>query len=577
MIPEGHRIERHESQSLAGDVHGAFLTCIQDINARNAVIIMPTFYPQRGNLLEEAVQAGASCLIIGGREGEQEYPHVPQIGLPEMDAGAVSETFEHAIRIIRAIPPEIHDVVVFEYQSYEWFWADLIARERPDITIIGEATCYTHPVLEGKEHLTQLLMLAGLEDHIIPSVLMEQDNHDEVQLRVLYEQLKNQQNGKIVVQRCGEDHVEEGGGKTTAICVSFEGFQQEMQGTGTKKVSRYIDGHEANMSWYAGNIIPDLSGLGVLRLPLPENIDVHRPSVIPEMLRKSLHYGITQETVLVIVGRPSVKVVGDPILTAHPQNGVGNDISYQYPDHIQTQIYDIGQKLGETMALLGKVGLAGADLIIDPSGHVWVNEVNDRQQGPTARLCADARRAGIPGLDMIAWLSYYARFDDPKTVALFQKLKAQADRIGRDYMSHRHGSFYLKLNSKHDSHQGAARAVRTIEPGLFEVSRIDASRWSWTRIGETQEAPIVGVNPLRGDAFLIRLSGPVIHEGDMVPSGKQMMRIEGRMDGIGHSPIVITDQGKSSLHPVWKQAIEDLYIFIFGEGYNETNPMYRSS
>ncbi len=282
---------------------------------------------------------------------------------------------------------------------------------------------------------------------------------------------------------------------------------------------------------------------------------------------------------MVIIGRPSVKVVGDPSLTAHPQNGVGNDVSYVYPDHIQTQMYDIGRRLGQTMALLGKVGLAGADLIIDHSGHVWVNEVNDRQQGPTAQICADARRAGIPGLDMIAWLSYYTRFDDPATFTLFQKLKTQADRISRDYMSHGYGSFYLKLNSKHDPRQGAGRAIRTIEPGQYEASRVvddDTPRWSWTRIGEGQEAPIVGGDPSRGDVFFVRLAGPTIHADDMVPSGKQMMRIEGRAEDARQSPIVITDQGKSSLLPAWKQAIEDLYVFIFGEGYNETNPMYRS-
>lgn len=227
------------------------------------------------------------------------------------------------------------------------------------------------------------------------------------------------------------------------------------------------------------------------------------------------------------------------------------------------------------MALLGKVGLAGADLIIDPSGHVWINEVNDRQQGPTAQLCADVQRAGIPRLDEIAWLSYYARFDDPETFALFQKLKVHADVVSREYANHAYGSFYLKFNSKHDPRDGAKRVLRTIEPGLYEVFHVDddTPRWLWTRSGEISEAPIVGGDPSRGDAFFVRLSGPVIRQSDMVPSGKQMMRIEGRVNDALHSPVVITDQGKSSLSPSWKQAIDDLYVFIFGEGYNERNPM----
>ncbi|MGB8853139.1 MAG: ATP-grasp domain-containing protein [Pirellulales bacterium] len=61
------------------------------------------------------------------------------------------------------------------------------------------------------------------------------------------------------------------------------------------------------------------------------------------------------------------------------------------PPHIRTALDRIGNAVATTFAPLGLVGLIGIDLVVDPSGHVHVIEVNPR---PTASMELVERTSG---------------------------------------------------------------------------------------------------------------------------------------------------------------------------------------
>ena len=75
------------------------------------------------------------------------------------------------------------------------------------------------------------------------------------------------------------------------------------------------------------------------------------------------------------------------------------------------------------MGKCGKVGLAGADLIIDKDNHIWINEINDRQQGPTEQLSLDAENSGLVGIHRLAFIANYADCSAPKVQKLFYQVK----------------------------------------------------------------------------------------------------------------------------------------------------------
>ncbi|MBP3546630.1 MAG: hypothetical protein J6K16_05820 [Alphaproteobacteria bacterium] len=537
-----------------------FETTVKGLAQKDVLFVMPAFYPQRGGILEDVVACGGKAIIAGGAPKQQLFDGIVQYS-PGFDTTGISETPKEIYEIVKAIPNDVvrgKDVALFIEAPVGRHWSNNLKLKKANIVLSNEQNLRSF--FEEKVNLEKVLKTADLKDCFIPSEVVISENLSHKDMYDLYAKYCGE-NGKVVLQSCGAENVESGGGKGTDIVADFDEFCDVIvQHHGHVKVAKFIDGYCSNMSMFVGNMIADKENGGMIKGGLKDGDDAFNPQTLNVLLNRGENMGISDDNVVVLAARASLKAIGDKNLTKSSSNGVGNSLGYEFAPEINDKINEIAQKLGALMGKCGKVGLAGADLIIDKNNHIWINEINDRQQGPTEQLSLDAENSDLVGIHRLAFVANYADCSQPKVQKLFYQIKQVSPKIYEQSLQS-DGSFYIKMMGKQ---AGVASSIIDLQPGIYAVHKTEGGKWNWDFSQKYQEAPNVNLN---NDTIYLGLAGVSLKKGQSVPSGAQILRIVGKAKN-GSSPFNISD-GKVAVNPKWLPIIKDLYGSIFGKDYNK--------
>lgn len=545
--------------SLCNETKDIFENTVKSLSRKGTIFVMPAFYPQRGGILQDVVALGGKAIIAGGAPQQQLFDGISQYS-PGYDTTGISETAKEIYKIVRAIPDETirgKDVALFVEAPVARHWSNNLRIKKANIVASNEQNLRSF--FEEKTNLENILKTAGLEDCFIPSEVVVSEKLTAKDMAELYEKYKGE-TGRVVLQSCGAENVESGGGKGTSIVTNSEEFCRTIvQHTGHVKVARFIEGCCSNVSMFVGNRLPDKEKTGVLKGELLPQDNAFAPETLDILLERGAQAGIQDKDILILATRGTLKAVGDKNLTKSSSNGVGNALGHEFPEDVNNKIYEISQKLGMLMGKCGKVGLCGADLMIDKDNHVWINEVNDRQQGPTEQLSLDAESAGLVGIHRLAFIANYADCSHPRVQKLFYRLQQVSGKMyGQSLQSD--GSFYIKMMGKQ---AGNAIAQIDLTPGIYAVKKQKDGSWKWDFSQKYATAPNID---LKNDEIYLQLSGVSLHKGQTVPSGAQILRIVGKARN-GSSPFRINGS-KVSLNSKWQPITDNLYASMFGAQYN---------
>nr|QIM10703.1 hypothetical protein PlAlph_5950 [uncultured Alphaproteobacteria bacterium] len=544
---------------LCTETKEIFENAVKTLSEKGTLFVMPAFYPQRGGILQEVVSLGGKAVIAGGAPQQQLFDGITQYS-PGYDTTGISETAKEIYKIVRAIPDEAvrgKDVALFVEAPVARHWSNNMRIKKANIVSSNEQNLRSF--FEEKTNLEKILKTAGLEDCFIPSEVVVSEKLTSKDMAQLYEKYKGA-TGKVVLQSCGAENVESGGGKGTSIVSNSEEFCQTIvQHTGHVKVASFIEGCCSNVSMFVGNRLPDKDGTGVVKGELLPQDNAFAPETLDILLQRGAELGIQDKDILVLATRGTLKAVGDKNLTKSSSNGVGNALGHNFSDDINDKIFEISQKLGMLMGKCGKVGLCGADLMIDQNNHVWINEVNDRQQGPTEQLSLDAESAGLVGIHRLAFIANYADCSHPRVQKLFYQLQQVSGKMYAQSLQS-DGSFYIKMMGKQ---AGNATAQIDLEPGIYAVRKQKDGSWKWDFSKKYATAPNID---LKNDEIYLKLSGVSLHKGQTVPSGAQILRIVGKAKN-GSSPFQMNG-AKVSLNEKWRPITDSLYASMFGAQYN---------
>ena len=534
----------------------------------DVLFVMPAFYPQRGGILEEIVAKGGKAIIAGGAPGQQLFDGIVQYS-PGFDTTGISETPEEIHKIVQALPSELirgKKVALFVEAPVGKYWSNNLKLRGANIVASNEQNLRLF--FEEKTNLQKILAEAGLQDCFIPSEVVEVKNLSMEDMDKLYAKYQGQ-TGKVVIQSCGAENFESGGGKGTCVVSSFEEFAQNLVNQkGSVKVAKFIDGFCSNMSMFVGNLIAEDGKPGMVKGMLSGRDDAFDPETIYSLLEKGKKLGIDDSQTVVLAARASLKAIGDPHLTRSKSNGVGNSLGYEFPAEINEKVGEIAQKLGGLMAKCGKVGLCGADLIIDKDNHIWINEVNDRQQGPTEQLSLDAENSGLIGIHRLAFLASYADCNQPEVQNLFRQVKNHSAELYQKSLQS-DGSFYIKMMGKQN---GNAVSVIDLNPGIYALDKQPDGSWKWDFSKDYESAANIDLSK---DRIYAGLAGVSLKKGQTVPSGAQVLRIVGKAKN-GSSPFNISN-GKVVLNKKWLPIINSLYSSLFGKDYNKQFVMTKDN
>lgn len=546
----------------------AFERISAEFAADGVSVLMPTYSPPQGRLLAEFNRVGGKAFIAGGKKNAPAFKNVQQFGL-EFDTTPYINSFPKGMseQIVGAIPDALikdKKVAVFAFITPPASWGKHIADRGQNTEIVATNEQNTRLFFENKGNLMHILKEAGLGAYVIPTEVVDGKKSD-AELRAIYNRVKSD-SGKVVVQSCVENY------EPTRFIGTEDDFIAHAQHSKTPfKVTRFIEGNEANLSFFVGNTHPAEKIRGVAKCNLPEGIDRAKPESLAAIEAHAAAQGIDASNVFSVTGRATLKVVGDSLLANAPGDSVGNNIGHVYEPKIAAQIAEIGDKLGHKMGLCGKVGLAGADLIIDASGKIWINEINDRQQGPTDQMSADAESNGIPGLSRMAWFAHFADFTKPENMAVLSALRDNAADIHQKYATSS-GSFYIKVYATHDeSFDGKIKALKDMPEGIYTLGK-KGDGWAWDYQGTGAQVKTVD---LASGAISVKISSGSLSKGDTPAAGAELFRITGVASG-ADAPFQV-DGGVSYLHPEWRKMIVQMYTDCFGEGYIEKNPLYKQS
>ncbi|HRI77188.1 MAG TPA: hypothetical protein PLX33_09385 [Alphaproteobacteria bacterium] len=555
-------------KKIKNALDAAFERISREFNDEGVTVVMPTYTPPQGRLLSEFNRVGGNAVIAGGKKDAPAFKNVPQHGL-DFDTTPYINSFPKGMseQIVGAFPDAVlqdKKVAVFAFITPPASWARYIEERNLNTNVIASNEQNTRLFFENKGNLMHILKEAGLGAYVIPTEVVEAKK-SEAELRAIYNRVKSD-SGKVVVQPCVENY------EPTRFIDSEDAFVAHALRSKTPfKVTRFVEGNEANLSFFVGNTLPNENGRGVTKCNLPEGIDRGKPESLALIEAHAASKGIDASNVFSVTGRATLKVVGDSLLANEPGDSVGNNIGHVYEEKIAKQIAEIGDKLGCKMALGGKVGLAGADLIIDRSGKIWINEINDRQQGPTDQMSADAESNGIPGLSRMAWFAHFADFSKSENTAVLAALRDNAAGIHQQYATSS-GSFYIKVYATHDSElDGSIKALQDLPAGTYSV-RKENGKWEWKALGENAKlSPI----DLASGAMTVKINGGSLKAGDQPAAGAELFRITGIASG-DNAPFVI-ENGVSCINPAWRGPLKQLYADCFGADYVEKNPLYRAT
>jgi len=514
--------------------------------------VMTDVVPQRGRILSEVVDNGGRAYMAGGKDGQQFFKNVPQYTLP-YDTFCTREA-DTVGDIVRCLPKDIcsDKLALFLYLPLgDRLWSKtLYEHTGSQIVATNEQNLRTY--FEEKNNLADILRTAGLGAHVIPSeIIRDKKPLSSEQAEDLYATYCNE-DGKVVVQYCGENCAEKGGGYSTRILTNLEEFKEVCgeQRDSYMKVAKFISGCNSNLSICAGNLVPSQDMLGAVKNNLLPSEDPYSVSTLYSLLHRARSMGINEDNVVVGVQPGTLKVVGAPQLTSISTNGVGNQLNYKYDDNTLAQIFEIGDKLGTLMAMCGKVGLCGADLIITKEGEVYVNEINDRQQGPTESAGLNNEANGLPALHRTSFLMNFA---DLKNAEVSSYLREVSDRREEIYTEATNipSPFYIKFISKFNS-----VAKHDIVAGNYELSLNENGNWQWNLDNPKPEQSVV-VDLTTGKTE-VDINTVSAKEGDFFPKETQLLRING-VSTPDSMPFTVNSEGRSVLSPVWEAPISALY------------------
>ena len=516
-------------------------------------ILMADYATQRGGILSEFVTSGGKAFIAGGSNGQQFFPNVPQYTLPH-DAFN-DRTISLAKEIAKCFPKGIvrDKFATFNYAPVgDMLWARSV-QEQVGGTLVATSEQNFREYFEEKANLTDILIGAGLSKHIIPSKVIRNNKPlTAIQSEFLYSSLADEQ-GRIVIQECGEGNTEQGGGHSTEIATSLEEFQEIVtrQRPCYLKVSQFISGSNSNLSICAGNTVPSSTMLGATKGALLPEESRFTPEALTTLKQRAEEMGIDESNIVVNVQPGTLKVVGDSELTSSPTNGVGNQLNYNFKPEIMDEIYDIGHKLGTFMALRGKVGMCGLDLIITKDGQVYINELNDRQQGPTESASLNNEAHGLPGIHREAFLLNYANLKNPEVASYLTEMSERSREI-YEASSRIPSPFYIKVCALQDCYSKV-----DLSAGDYSVSKDGAGGYTWDLSEDKglEDMPQVDISE---DETIVRINTVSATRGDFVPEGSQFLRINGVADS-ETAPFTINEDGNSVLAEDWVDPIRALY------------------
>ena len=517
--------------------------------------VMTDIVPQRGGILSEAVDNGATAYIAGGQAGQQFFKNIPQYA-PPFDT-FTTRSNDAVGQIIECLPQGLlkDKVGLFLYLPMgDRLWSKAV-ESHTGSRIVATNEQNFRSYFEEKTNLSDILRAAGLGQHIIPSeVIRHNQPLTAEQAAGLYEQYVSQ-DGKIVVQYCGEGCTEKGGGYSTRVIDSFEEFVSVCAEPRDSymKVAKFISGCNSNLSICTGNLVPAPDMLGAVKNNLTESESRYSGSTIYSLLHRARQMGINEDNVVVSVQPGTLKVVGAPQLTSISTNGVGNQLNYNFQPEILDSIYNLGERLGTLMGLCGKVGLCGADLIITKEGEIFVNEINDRQQGPTESAGLNNEAHGLPALHRTAFILNFADLKNPEVSDYLGQVGARAREI-YDTALTIPSPFYIKFISKYSGY-----AKQDVRAGNYALAQDEFGVWQW-KLGE--EVPVEGggspVVDLTTGSTVVNLGSVSMNKGDYFPKETQLLRING-VSMPGSMPFSINEDGKSVLSADWQAPIDSLY------------------
>ncbi|MDD4556345.1 MAG: hypothetical protein PHE89_03335 [Alphaproteobacteria bacterium] len=545
-----------------------FYQVINHFKKENVSVVMPTYVPQRGEILKDFAKEGIDTFIAGGQGDARCFSAIPQKGLDE-DTSPYLAIFPKEItrKIVDLIPEEKlknRKTAVFAYIP-DLNWSGHIKERNLNTEIVGSVEQDLRKYFEEKGNLITILKAANLENHTIPTrEILPTTSLEEI--KEIYREISNEQ-GKIVLQSC---HASTGAGKGTLFINSLENLIETLKkDKGYYKATRFIKGSESNLSFFSGNTLSSRKGLGANKIFL-DNLDANSPQTLFKLFEKAKKEGISDENIVTLVGRATLKSVGDENLTSSPANGVGNDIGYIFPDPIAEQIKEIGDKLSKTLAKAGRVGLAGADLIIDEQGKVWINEINDRQQGPTSQMSKDAEANELPSLMKVALVASFADFNDAATLDLFKDIQKSSNEIHETYAKSE-GEFYLKINATHPK-ENPEKVTKNLKSGFYDVVKQKNGEWkllfgSYRSVDSETDYQ----TDTSKDIVTIKIDGADLKVGDTITGGTQLFRLTGVTNS--KTPPFVIEEGRTVLSSEWKKIVKASYEHVFHEGYMNKNPL----
>ncbi len=576
-------------------IDAAFKRLAARLKSENALVIMPTFYPQEGSILQELAESEVDTHIYGPGNGV--FKNVPHTKVDGVASNVDSETTENIQKIINAIDLEhLRGKKIYIYQFMHYEWKELLEarikdynEKNPDkplnCTIMADMTMGHEPFFEGKHRLPGILKEAKLLEHQIPGTIsnlteLRDQPLSESQIREFFKiQQQSEQTGKIVVQFCGEGYKEVGGGQGTIIFDSYAEFQQALRlfktlneaeesalvkdGKVEKflkiaranvscegvslKVSKYIEGIEGNLSFV---VLPSYTRGET-------NVDIREKQFEPSKTQiKKQMQGLDCRGTVVVPGRMTLKCVGDSRLTTKSGSGVGNDLGFYYGDIVDDQITQISMQLGQHMATCGHRGLAGCDIKITPDGKIYIIEINDRQQGPTAGMSQDAEEKGAPSLIKMQLIYAFGTLEEIAEAQVAVRGKEQ--EIAETYMSSG-GSFYIKFAN---TNRNAASRI-ALNPGYYCLIRGADNEWHWDLehpIPEDEAKSSIQNNDLETGKVVLGLKGCSFKSGKSFELDEQMAKIIGSSSKQFPSPFSVNESKTKVVlqDGFWLQVISDL-------------------
>ena len=519
----------------------------------NIPILMADYATQRGGILSEFVTSGGTAYMAGGSNGQQFFPNVPQFTLP-YDAFC-NRTVDLAKEISKCFPRGLvqDKFATFNYAPVgDMLWAKSI-QSQVGGKLVATSEQNFREYFEEKTNLLAILSQAGLSNHAIPSTVIRNTKPlTKIQAEYLYTRLADS-SGKVVVQECGEGNTEQGGGHSTEIATTIEEFKEMVtrERPCFLKVSKFITGSNSNLSLCVGNTVPSKNMLGAVKGALLPDENRFTADALTSLQERARDMGINEDNIVVNVQPGTLKVVGDPELTSSETNGVGNQLNYNFKPEVMDTIFNIGQKLGTFMALCGKVGMCGLDLIVTKDGEVFINELNDRQQGPTESASLNNEAHGLPGIHRESFLMNFADLNNPEVVNYLTEMNDRSREI-YDASSKIPSPFYIKVCALKDSY-----SKQDISAGDYTVKKDEEGKYSWNLQEDKQleELPEVDIT---GEETITRINTVSAKEGDLVVEGSQFLRINGIADS-ETAPFTINDEGVSVLTPEWVKPIRALY------------------